>query len=128
MRVPLVHSKCPLSSRYPWGYRPLVPSKRKTIPLRLLTETFVPDERKAELRKRLKRAQGQVSGIGRMLDDNRPCMDILVQVTAAQEALRGFSRVMVLNYLEKCATDALREGRQEGVYDDLMKVIFKLAR
>ena len=31
-------------------------------------------------------------------------------------------------YLEKCATDALKEGRQEDVYDDLMKVIFKLAR
>ena len=102
--------------------------KRKTIPLRLLTETYVPDGRKAELRKRLKRGQGQVSGIRRMLDDNRPCMDILVQVTAAQEALRGFSRVMVLNYLEKCARDAVKEGRQEDVYDDLMKVIFKLAR
>ena len=113
---------------YPRGYRAAVPPSRKAVPLRLLTETYVPDQRKTELRKRLKRVQGQVSGIGRMLDDNRPCMDILVQITAAQEAIRGFSRVMVLNYLEKCATDALKEGRQEEVYDDLMKVIFKLAR
>jgi len=101
---------------------------RKAIPLRLLEDTFVPDERKAELRKRLKRLRGQVAGVERMLDENRPCMDILTQVSAAQEALRGFSRVMVLNYLEKCATDALKQGRQREVYDDLMKVIFRLAR
>ena len=101
---------------------------QKAIPLRLLEDTFVPDERKAELRKRLKRLRGQVGGVERMLDENRPCMEILTQVSAAQEALRGFSRVMVLNYLEKCATEALKHGRQREVYDDLMKVIFKLAR
>ena len=103
-------------------------ARPKSVPLRLLTETYVPDERKIELRKRLVRVQGQVGGIGRMLDENRPCMDILVQVTAAQGALREFSRAVVLNYLEKCATDALKEGRQDDVYADLMKVIFKLAR
>ena len=106
----------------------MVTVSRKAIPLRLLENTFVPDERKAELRKRLKRLRGQVAGVERMLDENRPCMDILTQVSATQEALRGFSRIMVLNYLEKCATDALKDGRQREVYDDLMKVIFRLAR
>lgn len=106
----------------------MVGVSQKAIPLRLLEDTFVPDERKAELRKRLKRLRGQVAGVERMLDENRPCMDILTQVSAAQEALRGFSRVMVLNYLERCATEALKQGRQRQVYDDLMKVIFRLAR
>lgn len=114
---------------YPTGYCGFVIHKRrKPTALRILNETFVPDERKAELRKRLKRLQGQVAGVGRMLDDDRACMDILTQVSAAHEALRGFSRVMVLNYLERCATVALKEGRQGDVYEDLMKVIFKLAR
>lgn len=106
----------------------MVQKRKKTVALRVLNETFVPDERKAELRRRLKRLEGQVVGVGRMLDENRPCMDILTQVSAAQEALRGFSRVMVLNYLERCATEALKEGRSDDVYDDLMKVIFRLAR
>lgn len=106
----------------------MVTVSRKAIPLRLLENTFVPDERKAELRRRLKRLRGQVAGVERMLDENRPCMDILTQVSATQEALRGFSRIMVLNYLEKCATEALKEGRQREVYDDLMKVVFRLAR
>jgi DNA-binding FrmR family transcriptional regulator len=92
----------------------------------VLNETFVPDERKAELRSRLGRIQGEVSGVGRMLDENKPSMDILTP--AAQEALRGFSRIMVLNYLEKRATAAVREGRQDDVYEDLMRVIFRLAR
>lgn len=102
--------------------------RQKALPLRVLQETFVPDERKGELRKRLRRLQGQVAGLERMLGENRACLDILTQVSAAQEALRGFSRVMVLNYLERCATEALKEGRQEEVYDDLTRVIFKLAR
>ena len=111
------------------GYLARVVQKRKkTVALRVLNETFVPDERKADLRRRLKRLEGQVSGVGRMLNENRPCMDILTQVSAAHEALRGFSRVMVQNYLERCATEALKEGRPDDVYDDLMKVIFKLAR
>lgn len=106
----------------------MVQNRKTSVALRVLNEAFVPDERKADLRRRLKRLEGQVAGVGRMLDENRPCMDILTQVSAAHEALRGFSRVMVLNYLERCATEALKEGRQDDVYDDLMKVIFKLAR
>lgn len=106
----------------------MVTVSQKAVPLRMLEDTFVPDERKAELRKRLKRLRGQVEGVERMLDENRPCMEILTQVSATQEALRGFSRVMVLNYLEKCATEGLKQGRQREVYDDLMKVIFRLAR
>lgn len=106
----------------------MTPTRKKPISLRMLNETFVPDERKIELRKRLRRLQGQVAGVERMLNENRGCVDILTQASAAQEALRGFSRVMVLNYLERCATEAFKEGRQDDVYDDLMKVIFKLAR
>ena len=102
--------------------------KQKALALRVLQETFVPDERKVELRKRLKRLHGQVAGLERMLGENRACTDILTQVSAVQEALRGFSRVMVLNYLERCATEALKAGRQREVYNDLMKIIFKLAR
>src|SRR6266545_2506270 len=88
---------------------------RKTArrPLRVINEAFVPDERKAELRKRLARLKGQVEGVERMLEQNRPCADILTQISAAQEALRGASRVMVRNYLEKCATTAIREGREQ---------------
>jgi DNA-binding FrmR family transcriptional regulator len=69
-----------------------------------------------------------VAGIERMLADNRPCLEILTQISAAQEALRGVGRVMTRNYLERCAATAIRAGREAQVYDELMNVIFKLTR
>ena len=98
------------------------------MPLRVLGEVFVPDERKAEVRRRLARAKGQVEGIDRMLSQDRPCMEILTQIAAAQEALRGAGRVIVRNYLERCASAAIKAGREQEVYDELMDVIFKLTR
>ena len=96
--------------------------------LRVLDEAFVPNERKGEVRKRLARIKGQLDGIDRMLSDNRPCVEILTQLSAAQEALRGTSRVMARNYLEKCATTAIKSGREQEVYDEIMDVVFRLTR
>ncbi len=96
--------------------------------LRVVNEAFVPDERKGDIRARLKRLRGQMDGIDRMLDANRPCVDILTQVAAAQQALRGVGKLVVRNYLERCATHAIKSGREEEVFDELMDIIFKLTR
>ena len=101
---------------------------RNTMPLRVLNEAFVPDDRKGEIRARLKRLRGQMDGIERMLDDNRPCVDILTQVAAAQQAMRGVGKLVVRNYLERCASQAIKSGREQEVFDELMEVIFKLTR
>lgn len=103
-------------------------TKKNVVPLRILNEAFVPDERKTELRSRLNRLRGQLDGIERMLDSDRPCLEILTQLSAAQEALRGVSRVMVRNYLEKCASAGLRAGREREVYDEVIDVVFRVAR
>jgi len=103
-------------------------TNREGRALKILDEAFVPDERKAEVRKRLARVKGQVEGVERMLAQNRPCIEILTQISAAQEAMRGAGRVMVRNYLEKCAASAIKAGREQEVYDEVMDVIFKLTR
>ncbi|PYQ66621.1 MAG: hypothetical protein DMF54_07260, partial [Acidobacteria bacterium] len=59
---------------------------------------FVTDERKTDVRRRLNRARGQVDGIERMLEANRPCAEILQQIAAAQEALRAAGKLMVQSY------------------------------
>lgn len=100
----------------------------RTAPLRVLNEAFVPDERKGDVRKRLKRVRGQLDGIERMLDANRPCIDILTQVAAAQQAIRGVGKLVVRNYLERCASHAIKSGHEEEVFDELVDVIFKLTR
>ena len=101
---------------------------KHTQSLRVLNEVFVPDERKGEIRGRFKQLRGQVDGLERMLDANRPCVDILTQVAAAQQALRGVGRLMVRNYLERCASQAIKSGREEEVFDELMEIIFRLTR
>jgi DNA-binding FrmR family transcriptional regulator len=102
--------------------------RRGGVPLPILQEAFVPDERKAELKGWLKRIQGQAAGLERMLDDNRPCLEILTQVSATQEAIRGFGRLMVRSYVERGASAAIKAGREKEVYDELLDVIFKLTR
>jgi DNA-binding FrmR family transcriptional regulator len=103
-------------------------TRNAAVPLRILNEAFVPDERKAELRRRLKRLKGQLDGIERMLDQDRPCLEILNQISAGQEALRGVGRVMARNYLERCASAAIKAGREREVYDEVMDVVFKVTR
>ena len=96
--------------------------------LKLLDEAFVPDERKAEVRRRLARLKGQLDGVDRMLEQNRPCVEILTQISAAQEALRGAGKIMVRNYLERCASAGIKAGREQEVYDEVMDVIFRVTR
>lgn len=96
--------------------------------LTIVNEAFVPDERKHDIRRRLKRLRGQMDGLERMLDDNRPCVDILTQVAASQQALRGVGKLVVRNYLERCALSAIQSGRQDEVFDELMNIVFKLTK
>ena len=100
----------------------------REMPIRVVNEAFVPDVGKAEIRARLKRVRGQVDGLHRMLDENRPCVDLLTQVAAAQQALRGVGKLVVRNYLERCAAQAIKSGREQEVFEELIEVIFKLTR
>lgn len=99
-----------------------------TNALPVVGKVFVPDERKSEVRRRLKRARGQVDGIERMLEENRPCAEVLQQIAAAQEALRAAGKLMVRSYMEKCATEGIKAGRAKEVYDELLEIIYRMVR
>ena len=91
-------------------------------------DQIITDERKEEAVQRLSRIEGQVRGIRKMVDDRRPCLDVLVQLASVQESLRGLTKLMMRNYLENCATKAIRSKANDAVYDELMDVIFKFAK
>ena len=78
---------------------------------------------------RLKKIEGQIRGIQRMIDDGRYCVDVVMQITAAESALHGVAEIVLKNHLETCVLAAFRSesGRecQEKV-DELMKVYGKL--
>jgi len=77
--------------------------------------------------KRLRRIEGQVRGLQRMIEDERYCADVLTQISSVQEALRAVSREIMRNHLKHCATSAIRAGAGEAetMYDELIELIYK---
>ena len=71
-----------------------------------------PEIKSAALR-RLSRIEGQVRGLQKMVEEERYCADILVQISSVQEALRGVSRHLMRNHLRHCASDAIRKGSRK---------------
>ncbi len=83
-------------------------------------------EKKEEVLNRLRRIEGQVRGIQRMVEDDRYCGDILSQFASVQQALRGASGMVTRNHLETCVTDAIRSGSPEAAertYDEIMTLL-----
>jgi CsoR family transcriptional regulator, copper-sensing transcriptional repressor len=78
-------------------------------------------------RKRLRRIEGQIRGLQKMVEDDRYCADIITQVASVQEALRGVARNLMRNHLHHCAAKALRSGKREEtetMYDELLEMIY----
>jgi CsoR family transcriptional regulator, copper-sensing transcriptional repressor len=78
-------------------------------------------------RNRLRRIEGQMRGLQKMVDDDRYCIDIITQVASVQEALRGVARNLMRNHLHHCAAQALRstkKGESEAMYDELLEMIY----
>ena len=91
----------------------------------------VDPEIKASNLRRLRRIEGQVRGLQRMVEEDRYCADILTQVSSAQEALRAVARALIRNHLAHCATHAIRSGSvkdAQAMYDELLEMIYKNAR
>jgi len=88
-----------------------------------------PADRASNVR-RLKRIEGQVRGLQRMVDEDRYCPDIIAQVAAVQEALRGVGRQLLRHHLSHCATDAIRQGPQHAdrTYDELLDLVYRHLR
>ena len=77
--------------------------------------------------KRLRRIEGQVRGLQKMVEDDRYCADIMTQISAVQEALRSVGRELMRNHLKHCATTAIRrgEGEAEAMYDEIVELMYK---
>ncbi len=85
------------------------------------------DKEKHELMNRLRRIEGQVRGLQKMLDEDAWCPDILIQVSAVNSALNSFSKKLLASHLRTCVTQDIRAGREETV-DELMDTLQKLMK
>jgi DNA-binding FrmR family transcriptional regulator len=79
---------------------------------------------------RLRRIEGQVRGLQRMVDEDRYCADILTQIASVHEALRSVGRELMRNHLKHCASTAIRaEGATaEAMYDELVDMMYTHSR
>jgi len=72
------------------------------------------DDDKAAVLSRLRRIEGQVRGLQRMVEDDTYCIDVLTQVSAATRALEGVALLLLEDHLSHCVADAARQGGPEA--------------
>jgi DNA-binding FrmR family transcriptional regulator len=80
---------------------------------------------------RLRRIEGQIRGLQKMVEEDRYCADIMVQISSVQEALRAVGRALMRNHLRHCAAQAISNGSREeaeAMYDELLDLIYKHSR
>lgn len=85
---------------------------------------------KARLQSRLRKIEGQVRGLQKMIEEDRYCADILTQISSVQEALRAVGRELMRNHLKHCASAAIKgsDAEAEAMYDELVDMVYKSSR
>jgi len=78
--------------------------------------------------RRLSIIEGQVRGLRRMVEESTGCVEILTQISAIHEALRGVGKVVVRHHIETCVTDGLKTDKKKQHQDELMDLIYKLSK
>ena len=88
-----------------------------------------PDERTSNLG-RLRRIEGQVRGLQRMVEEDRYCAEILVQISAVHEALRGVGREVMRHHLRHCASAAIKgtAAQATAMHDEILGLMYTHVR
>lgn len=88
-----------------------------------MVETHGYTERRAQLLKRVNRIEGQVRGVGRMIEEDRYCLDIVNQLSAVQAAARALSLELLEDHVHHCVADAVRQDNAEPKVRELMDTL-----
>lgn len=80
-----------------------------------------------DLLNRLSRIEGQIRGIRGMVERDAYCIDILTQVSAANAALNGFTKILLANHIKTCVAQDIRDGRDDTI-DELVDTLKKLMK
>ena len=79
---------------------------------------------------RLRRIEGQVRGLQKMVEEERYCADVMTQISSVHEALRSVGRELMRNHLKHCETAAIKWGPDtaEPMYDELVELMYRHSR
>ena len=80
---------------------------------------------KAKSLKRLNKIEGQVRGVAKMVENEKYCIDIINQITAAKNALDGVARIIMKRHVESCITQAILNGKAEEKIEELVTAVYK---
>jgi len=86
------------------------------------------DEEKQKMIHRLSRIEGQVKGLKKMVEDDRYCVDILIQLSAVQAALKKVGFSVMERHTKMCVAGAIKEGNGEHHIDELLKVMQQFSK
>lgn len=88
---------------------------------------FVPrdEEEIKQLKNRIHRIVGQMNGIEKMIEENRYCGDVLIQVAAIEKALQSFGYILLQRHLETCVTEDIKAG-DKTIMEEVMELVKKL--
>ncbi|RSK29291.1 transcriptional regulator [Bacillus sp. HMF5848] len=85
-------------------------------------------QEKQQLLNRLKRIEGQVRGIQKMIEEDRYCVDVLIQVSAINAALKKVGFSLLERHTHHCVSDAIKQGDGDAAIDELMKVFQQFSK
>jgi len=83
---------------------------------------------KNALRHRLRRIEGQVRGLQRMVDDDSPCIDILTQLNSVRAALRAVGLGLLDDHVRRCGRESIERGSGGARIEELVTAAGRLAR
>ena len=83
---------------------------------------------KEAIQARLRRIEGQVRGIQKMVDSDRYCIDVLTQVNATRAALEGVALQLLADHTEHCVAEAIRSGEGAQKVRELTEAVERLVR
>lgn len=87
-----------------------------------------PTQNKDELKNRLKKIEGQVRGVQKMIDEDRYCVDILMQVAAIRAAVTKLGLQIMEHHTRGCVTKAIMENQGDEYVDELMDILLKFVK
>jgi DNA-binding FrmR family transcriptional regulator len=77
---------------------------------------------------RMKKIEGQIRGIQKMIENNRYCIEIVDQITAARKALYMASLIVIKGHVDECVTDAIKAGNSNEKIDELIDTMYKFVK
>jgi DNA-binding FrmR family transcriptional regulator len=89
---------------------------------------MINDAVKKEALMRLKKIEGQIRGVMRMVDDEKYCIDIIDQITAAEKALDGVARIIMKRHVESCVSSAIIKGKGQEKINELIDTVYKYSK